>query len=571
MPVKTRSVNTTFHRGVLAPELRFRFDTEGYAAAAAALTNMRLLKGGAATRRPGTLHRATIADAVRGAPFVFSEDQTYAVVFGEARLSIFTVSDDAFTRIDLTAPWDATQAGALHWTQSGDVMIITHQAVPVQKLTRTGATTFTLEDLTYTSAPRADGAAAFGPETGYPRTAVFHDQRLWFAGTPTWRAWIWGSKIGEFFNFSAGSATDQDAIVARIADDQVNDILHLHSHRGLQIFTDGGEYAAIQGATGTLTPGTMNARSQTPYGSVRRARPAAFDGATLFCQAGGGDVREFIYQDDQQSLDAPSVAVLSEHLINDPIQLSVLHGSRSIRENYAFLTLADGDVAVFHSIRSEAGVAGWTPWTTAGRFLSVFVVARRLFAVVARPAGTFLEEFDPGVTVDCGLQLTNAVTDAGGTHPAPTETWTVPHLPDSALEGVSLPFHLGSAPSDSAGTVTFAGQPAAAATVGLNFAVTIVPLSPEFSLRDGTTAGRKRRITRLGVDVLETLSFRVDRQTVWASPVTLDPHVPPPARTGMVWFRLLGWHRGGAEGARSIRSTAPVPMTVRGIVQEVAL
>ena len=82
----------------------------------------------------------------------------------------------------------------------------------------------------------------FSTDRGFPRSAVFHEGRLYFGGSKALPSALFGSKISDFFNFLESEGLDDDAIFALLSSDTVNAITGLRSGRDLQIFTTGNEW-----------------------------------------------------------------------------------------------------------------------------------------------------------------------------------------------------------------------------------------------------------------------------------------------------------------------------------------
>jgi len=223
----------------------------------------------------------------------------------------------------------------------------------------------------------------------YPQAAAFHQNRLYFGGAKSRPAGIFGSKVGEYFNFDVGTAADSDAIDVDIAGEKVNEVRHITSTRNLQVFTDGGEYfIPTTTSTAAITPATVTLKQQTPYG-ISRTQPQTFDQATIFAQKTGKVVREYIFNDLEDGYNATSVSILAAHLIDSPKQIAVQSGNLTRPEQYAFFlnggSSLDGTLAVFHSVRNEK-IAGWTLWSTrdADKLHSLISLNENLIACVKR-------------------------------------------------------------------------------------------------------------------------------------------------------------------------------------------
>ena len=137
------SFRTNFSSGELSPRMSSRIDMAAYENGAKQIRNMRQLVQGGITRRPGTKHVAKLGhtNAVQTASFIFNIEQAYFFIFSAGRADIFHRDGTQCTALT-GCPWTASEIGSLYTTQSGDTMIVTHPDMPIQKIVRTGATTF---------------------------------------------------------------------------------------------------------------------------------------------------------------------------------------------------------------------------------------------------------------------------------------------------------------------------------------------------------------------------------------------------------------------------------------------
>ena len=69
----------------------------------------------------------------------------------------------------------------------------------------------------------------FSSTKGFPRTCTFHEGRLFLGGSKSLPNALFGSKIGDFFNFKTHEALDDDALFVTIATDSVNAITAMRS------------------------------------------------------------------------------------------------------------------------------------------------------------------------------------------------------------------------------------------------------------------------------------------------------------------------------------------------------
>jgi len=113
---------------------------------------------------------------------------------------------------------------------------------------------------------------------GWPRTATFHQGRLFFGGSREKINSVWGSVPNDFFNFDIGTGAADNATFDTLDTDQFNAINGIFSGRHLQLFTSGGEF---YNSSKTITPEDSSWSRQTSYGA-KKEKPISVDGATLF-------------------------------------------------------------------------------------------------------------------------------------------------------------------------------------------------------------------------------------------------------------------------------------------------
>jgi len=143
MAQKIRLVKTDFTAGELDPLLFTREDTKAYLKGVAALRDFTQLDSGAIRRRPGTKYLATLQANSILKPFAFGQSQDYIFAFSNTRIDIYNASTGAAATNLTGAPWTTSQLTRLYTAQSADTMIVCHPDMPMQKILRTGASTFT--------------------------------------------------------------------------------------------------------------------------------------------------------------------------------------------------------------------------------------------------------------------------------------------------------------------------------------------------------------------------------------------------------------------------------------------
>lgn len=170
-----------------------------------------------------------------------------------------------------------------------------------------------------TTATAAWRLGLWSDTTGYPSSGTFHEDRLCFAGVPDAPQRVDGSNSGDYTNFAPtdtdGTITDAHAISFTLNANQVNAIRWLVSgDKGLLAGTTGGEWSISPSSLGeALSPTNVKAKRVTAYGSAN-VEPVQAGRAVLFIQAALRKVRELRYFFSEDSVDAPDLTILAEHV-----------------------------------------------------------------------------------------------------------------------------------------------------------------------------------------------------------------------------------------------------------------
>ena len=396
---------------------------------------------------------------------------------------------------------------------------------------------------------------------GYPAAVAFHENRLWFGGTLSQPDGIWASKSGAYFNFDVGDAEDDDALDITASIGQINTVRHIVSNRDLQIFTSTSELYIPAFTDKPITPTNAQIRRQTPFGASY-ARPQSLDGATLYTQKNGSVVREYIYSDAEAAYVSTSISQISAHLINDPVQMSVLRGAINRPESYAFFLNKDGTIATFTSNRGEQR-AGWSQFTTNGKFHSIATVDDRVFLVGVYDKGDgtdkfILTEFDSGLELD----FSDDFTGTAGVFDVSS------HFANGAVvDVVNGDDYLGSFTVASGNVDVSAVEKITSAEIGYKFDVEAETLPIDAQIQGGPLTGNPRSVNRVILDLVDTLSVSVNDKPLIIRQVNDDLGAGRNSVTGKEEFRLLGYSK---DPTVKITQSAPLSLQVNGLIAEVS-
>ena len=158
MPRTTLSLSS-FVSGELGPKLEGRTDFEKYRTGCKTLENFIIHPQGSATRRVGTQFISevkTSSNKTRIIPFEFSTTQTYILELGNQYIRFYKDKGKILSSsvaYEIATPYLTAQLFEIKFAQSADVLFICHPSHPIKKLSRTGHTAWTLEDLLFSYGP----------------------------------------------------------------------------------------------------------------------------------------------------------------------------------------------------------------------------------------------------------------------------------------------------------------------------------------------------------------------------------------------------------------------------------
>ena len=391
---------------------------------------------------------------------------------------------------------------------------------------------------------------------GYPKTATFYEQRLWFGGAKNRPQTLWGSVISDFFNFNVGTGADDDAIDITLDTDQVNAIKAVYAGRHLTVFTSGAEFYI---SDSPITPSNSSVKRQTQFGSGS-VRPINIDGAILFIERSGKAAREFLWTYEEEAYTSNSSSLMASHLISGPVDMDARRGTSTDDANYVYLVNTDGTMAVFNTLRHQE-VGGWTKWSTTGTIESVAVIVDEVYFSVLRTINSvavrFLEKADE-----------NTYTDANKLQTLGSPGTAVSGL--AHLNGQSCRVRADSSIMDNAtpsgGAITLARN-GTTVEVGLDYDITVktMPLNSDF--QNGPILTRYKRLVRVVTDLYQSLGVYVN--DIYLADRDFGEDIldtTPPGFTGIKETYLLGWDR---LAQITITQQDPQPFTLLGLAIEV--
>lgn len=465
--------------------------------------------------------------------------------------------------IDLTlsaAGWRATDIGSHVTINTGLVRITGISSTTV-------ATGEVLVALNTASASIANAwsleAPAWNSYDGYPATGTFHAQRLLAAGTKSNPQTIWGSAVGEFFNFQLGTL-DSDAFAFELVSDDVSPITYMMSMESLVALSFAGEFTIDGGVEKPITPTNVRAKIRSTRGCAQ-VRPIKIGAEALFVQRTGKRVRAAAFQESTDAWSAPDMSITADHLTAPGVIGLTWHEEPG---TLLFAWRKDGAIASCTFDRDQE-VIGWARQLFGGGVvesaatipaddsdMTMLIVKRQINGTTKR----YLERFDPSAYTDS--TITGSVTGTAA-------LWSgLDHL-----EGQSVAIRADGVPQPrqivTGGAVTLA-RPATTIEIGLPLAMRVKLLPPEVSGGSGVVKGSAVRVNKVLIDVLDTIGLTINGDKVAFrsfGDTSLGASIEP--FTGIHEVAGLGWDKGG--GTVEITHDDPLPCNVRAVVRVVTV
>lgn len=117
---------------------------------------------GGVTRRPGTRFISEVknsANKVRLIAFEFNVEQTYILEFGPTYFRVYKdggIIESGGSPVEVTTVYTASDLDGLKYAQTADVMYVVSPNHPIQKITRTSDTAWTITEVTTARGPFLD-------------------------------------------------------------------------------------------------------------------------------------------------------------------------------------------------------------------------------------------------------------------------------------------------------------------------------------------------------------------------------------------------------------------------------
>lgn len=371
----------------------------------------------------------------------------------------------------------------------------------------------------------------WGTVNGYPTCVAFHQDRLWFGGTPLFPGRFDASNSGDYENFAPsgidGTITDASALSFTLNSSTLNPIVWMTSDEfGMLAGTSGGEWAVSPSSTQTaLTPTNVNAKQLSNYGSAN-IMTLRVGKATLFIQRTGRKLRELFYQFTYNTFQALDISLVAEHLTKGGIKQMAL---QLAPQQIVWIARTDGTL-VGMTYDKEQEVVGWhghvlggysNIWNTINALVESVatipapniqrdelwvVVNRYLNGQTTRTVEVMTKMWEDGDVLGNGVFLDSSAEYGSGTPTTTVSglTWLAGQTVGVLTNGAVHPDCLVS----EAGEITLSWE-ATVVQVGLKYTSRAKTLRVEAGGADGPSQGKMKRIHRAVVRFFQSVGLEM--------------------------------------------------------------
>ncbi len=432
---------------------------------------------------------------------------------------------------------------------------------------------------------------AWSQTTGYPSAVTFHEERLWFGGSPEQPQTFWGSVSGDYVSMSPtdpdSKVLDDNALTYTIGSNKVNVIKWFASGPVLLLGTLGATWQiAASSAKEAITPTNISVTPQAAYGSSS-VRPLRVGEAVLFVQRAGTKIRELVYDYQLDAIVAKDVTIISEHIVRRGIK-AVAVAYQQEPNSVFWVVLQNGTLAAMTYVRDQE-VYAWHQHIIGGSFgagnavvesiacvpkssgnddVLYMIVKRTINGTTKRYIEFLTPEVDPSTPTDKNnLVYVDCCASFSGIAPN--------QIPFSHLQGqLCQVFGDGSVRNDTvatAGGADVSGTGITTGVAGLPYPSTLQMLNPEGGAQFGTSQGKLKRIHKSELRVHKSMGFLQgpdeDNLKEYSFRKTTSPmDRSPDLRSEIVDFSFDESY--DRDGSMTVKRIKPYPLNILSVMHE---
>ena len=281
--------------------------------------------------------------------FEFNVEQTYILEFGHNYIRFYMDGgqiEDGGSPYEISSTYTEDELLDIKFFGVSDILFITNVNHPAAMLTRSGHTSWTLSDISFTNSP------AEWTTGNYPICGAFHEERTVWAGCPSKPGKIWFSKTNDPYNMTVGAEADDGFDY----DLRVNPIRWIASSRRLVIGTAGGEWWLAGDAGGAALEPTIVQSKQDSANGCYHLAPVTIGANLVFVQRPGKVLRSLGYNFESDGYKGIDLSVLAEHITRQSAIKDMAY--QQYPDSIVWMILEDGNL-VGATYSEEHKVIGW--------------------------------------------------------------------------------------------------------------------------------------------------------------------------------------------------------------------
>lgn len=422
---------------------------------------------------------------------------------------------------------------------------------------------------------------AWSAENGYPQTASFYQDRLFFGATKKDPLTIWGSQTGNYDDFfSHTTPEDDDGVSFSLTSNQVNRPISFISLSSLLAFTSSSEWVIRSGASNaSITPSSISAVQQSSEG-ISDVDPILINDRALFVTRTGNFVRDMAYDYSTDSYRGNDQTLFNRDIFEG---YSIVSWCAQISpDNIIWACRNDGKLLSFTYIWNQE-VNSWAIHETKGCFESCasipgdmqnevyFAVKRTINGQTKR----YIEMLSHKSTDMRHLPYMDSWLSYSGD---PVDTLHgLDHLEGETVQVLANGSYIGDFTVND-GSITIPSD-ASDVVVGLGYTSEFETLDIPIPRNDGTSFARQKKVSKVTVKLKDTYGGKVGINSgetgAFKNMATIDMRrqefVGGPADLYNEDYQTEPGGDYGPEAHIDVVQDQPYPITVLSIVAEVAM
>lgn len=435
--------------------------------------------------------------------------------------------------------------------------------------------------LAYTTPTRYWSLGAWSKENGYPHTASFYQDRLFFGATKADPLTIWGSQSGNYDDFfSHTTPEDSDSVSFSLTSNQVNRPISFISLSSLLAFTSSSEWVIRSGASNAaITPTSISAVQQSSEG-ISDVDPILINDRVLFITRTGNYVRDISYDYSTDSYRGNDLTLFNRDIFDGH---SIVSWCAQISpDNIIWACRDDGKLLSFTYIWNQE-VRAWAVHETKGKFESCASIPDKdqdeVYFVVNRTInGETVRYIEMLAHKSIDMNTMEYMDSCLSYHGDSVNTFSgLDHLEGETVQVLANGSYIGDfTVTDGAITINYE---ASDVVVGLPYESKFETLDIPVPRSDGTSFARQKKVSRVTIKLKDTYGGEVSvnngESGQFANMAKIDMRRPEyiggPALMYNEDYKTEPMAGYGDEAHIDVRQNQPYPITVLSIVAEVAM